>query len=327
MSQDQNESSSLVPEGSQSLPESSSEVPASAEGAIAAQRQGAPESPVPLLDNGGGNVPPVSSGDSPSVASEALTRPPGHAAGTLEPCGASGARSSWSKKQWMTRRAVVDRLRYWQASGYQCLWVTLTSAPGSPLDRLRKDFQILRKRIGREFGFESFEYVCVDTIEGHGVLHMIWAWADPDTRKKASFYLAFEWLQAQWKDIHGAFHVNVKRIGNSDTDARRLSRYIVAQYCGDQDGLVRLSQSRMAIPLTRMRQALLRRLKDLPERFYVGSEMLKGLKDCSREELDRLIPKFFWNEFRAAWDQLVRGRSCRAFGVQFCWWDNKLERV
>lgn len=296
MSQDQNESPPLAPEGSQSLPESSSGVPASAEGAIAAQRQGAPESPVPLLDNGGGNV----------------------------PRGEWGSRQSWSKKQWMTRRAVIDRLRYWQASGYQCLWVTLTSAPGGPLARLRKDFQVLRKRVGREFGFASFEYVCVDTIEGHGVLHMIWAWADPDTRKKASFYIAFDWLQAQWKDIHGAFHVNVKRIGNSDGDARRLSRYIVAQYCGDQDGLVRLSQSRMAISLTRMRQALLRRLKDLPERFYVGSEILK---DCPREELDRLAHKFFWSEFRAAWDQLVRGRSCIAFGVQFCWWDNKLERV
>src|SRR5258708_5435374 len=153
MSQDQNVRSSLAPEGQQSFPESSSEVPANAEGAIAAQRQGAPESPVPFLDNGGGNV-PVSSGDGPSVASGSLTRPPGHAAGALEHSGASGARSSWSKKQWMTRRAVIDRLRYWQASGYQCLWVTLTSAPGSPLARLRKDFQVLRKRVGREFGFE-----------------------------------------------------------------------------------------------------------------------------------------------------------------------------
>ena len=80
----------------------------------------------------------------------------------------------------------------------------------------------------------------------------------------------------------------------------------------------------MAISLTRMRQALLRRLKDLPERYYAASEALSG---CPRAELDRLIHKFFWTEFRAAWDQLVRGRSCIAFGVQFCWWDDKLERV
>ena len=323
MSQDQNVRSSLITEGSQSLTDTSSEVPATAEGAIAAQRQGAPEAPVPFLDIGGGNVPPVSSAR-PSVASESLTSPPGHAAGALEPPGASGARSSWSKKQWMTRRAVVDRLRYWQASGYQCLWVTLTSAPGSPLARLRKDFQVLRKRVGREFGFESFEYVCVDTIEGHGVLHMIWAWADPDTRKKASFYIAFDWLQAQWKAIHGAFHVNVKRIGNSDTDARRLSRYIVAQYCGDQDGLVRLSQSRMAISLTRMRQALLGRLKCLPELYPAASIELAG---CAYENSSRELHAYFWREFRTAWDQLVRGRSCRAFGVQFIWWDNELTRV
>ena len=84
-------------------------------------------------------------------------------------------RPLWVKKQWMTRQAVIDRLRYWQGNGYQCLWVTLTSAPNSPDKRLRGDFQVLRKRIERVLGFSRVEYVCVDTREGHGVLHMIWA--------------------------------------------------------------------------------------------------------------------------------------------------------
>lgn len=87
-------------------------------------------------------------------------------------------RKPWSRKQWLTRRAVLDRLNYWQANGYQCLWVTLTSSPSSPVDQLRKDFQALRKRIGRQLGFEGVQYVCVDTREGHGVLHMILAWKD-----------------------------------------------------------------------------------------------------------------------------------------------------
>lgn len=191
--------------------------PLSSESAAqSAPRSGAPAS-APLLDKGDGNVP----GNTP--------------------------RTSWNRKQWMTRRAVMDRLRYWQANGYQCLWVTLTSSPRSSAKRLRSDFQALRKRIAREFGFQGVEYVCVDTREGHGVLHMIWAWKDPDARKKASFFVPFPWLQKSWSSLHGAFHVNVKRIGGADRDARALSRYIVAQYCGDQKALVRISQSRAAV--------------------------------------------------------------------------------
>ena len=74
-------------------------------GAQDAPRSGAP-APAPLLDKGDGNVP------------------------------GNTWRSSWNRKQWMTRRAVIDRLRYWQANGYQCLWVTLTSSPWSSAKRL-----------------------------------------------------------------------------------------------------------------------------------------------------------------------------------------------
>ena len=176
-------------------------------------------------------------------------------------------RPLWSRKQWVIRRAVIDRIRYWQSNRYQVLWITLTSSPSSPTDRLRRDFQVLRKRIGRTLRYSNFEYVCVDTREGHGVLHMLWAWRDPNPRKKASFYIPFDWLQKQWTGIHGAFHVRVNRMGGADRDARRLSRYIVAQYCGDQNALVRLSQSRMEVCLSRMREALYRTLKGLTERY------------------------------------------------------------
>lgn len=233
-------------------------------------------------------------------------------------------RPSWLPKQWRVRRAVVDRLRYWQGAGFQCLWITLTSSPESPADRLRADFQVLRKRVGRELGFASFEYVCVDTREGHGVLHMIWAWRDPNPRMRASFYVPFEWLQEQWKGIHGAFHVNVKRIGGADRDARRLSRYIVAQYCGDQNALVRLSQSRAALPLARMREQLLRLLKALPERYEFGGELAKSVPG---EDFGKLFGKFLWSSFRRAWADLLRFRSCHAFGVQFVWFNGQIERV
>jgi len=89
-----------------------------------------------------------------------------------------GPRKPWTRKQWLTRRVVLDRLNYWQAHKYQCLWVTLTSSPSSPTDKLRKDFQTLRKRMARQLGFENIQYVCVDTREGHGVLHIILAWKE-----------------------------------------------------------------------------------------------------------------------------------------------------
>jgi hypothetical protein len=169
------------------------------------------------------------------------------------------------------------------------------------------------------------EYVCVDTLEGHGVLHMIWAWKDPNPRKRASFYVPFDWLQEQWNGIHGAFHVNVKRIGSADKDARRLSRYIVAQYCGDQDGLVRLSQSRMEVSLSRMREALLRQLRALPERYIHARALIN--EGQSSQDFGRLFNGWFWAVFRHAWDDLVRGRSCEAFGVQLVWWGGELQRV
>lgn len=235
-----------------------------------------------------------------------------------------GIRPVWRKKQWTTRRAVLDRLRYWQSDGYQCLWVTLTSSPSSPAERLRADFQALRKRVGRELGFWTMEYVCVDTREGHGVLHMIWAWKDRVQNKRGSFYVPFEWLQASWKSIHGAFHVNVKRIGGEDQDARRLSRYIVAQYCGDQNALVRLSQSRAAVPLTKMRARLLRAVKDLPERFEAGQVLSRALHG---EEFSRAFNQLLWKSFHESWSDLVRYRSCDVFGVKLVWIDGELRRL
>jgi hypothetical protein len=265
-----------------------------------APRSGAP-TPAPLLDKGGRNVP-------------TMWRP------------------TWNRTRWKIRRTVLDRLRYWQIQFYQCLWVTLTSAPRSDTARLRKHFQVLRKRIGRELGFPAMEYVCVDTREGHGVLHMIWAWKDPkpihDPAKwgwlHGSFFVPFAWLQAAWKEIHGAFHVNVKRIGLADTDARRLSRYIVAQYCGGQDALVRLSQSKSDFSFSKARSSLLKAIRDLPERYDFLNVLISSVH---REDFDRAANQFLRMHFRQAWDDLVRTRSCEAYGVQFVWADRTLVRV
>jgi hypothetical protein len=233
-------------------------------------------------------------------------------------------RPSWSRTQWTIRRTVLDRLRYWQVQDYECLWVTLTSAPTSSATELRKHFQVLRKRIIRELDFPHLEYVCVDTREGHGVLHMIWACKLPEGHWRLRFRVDFQWLQEAWKDIHGAFHVNIKRIGGQDHDARRLSRYIVAQYCGDQNALVRLSQSKTDFSFSKARNALLQALRGLPERY----EFLQRLSgSLSGEDFSRAANQFLRLHFRQAWDELVRARSCAAYGVQFVWADGALQRV
>lgn len=232
-------------------------------------------------------------------------------------------RKSWSRQQWLIRRGILDRLNHWQANGYQCLWVTLTSSPSSPLAQLRRHFQVLRKRMGRQLGFEGIQYVCVDTREGHGVLHMIWAWRDPNPSRRASFYIAFDWLQANWNELHGAFHVHVKRIGGSSTDARRLSRYLVSQYCGDQDGLVRFSQSKPDRPLAPMREALRRVFKSMPERHEYAHTLSHLPPDQFAAELKRTL----WPIFKRAWDELVCVASCDLFGVKFVWFAGRLERI
>lgn len=272
---------------------------------------------------------PVHGADQERSASTGAPAPGGAAAPFLDVDGRNvpekkGQRPPWSKKQWNIRRIVLDRLRFWLLRRYQCLWVTLTSAPDSPKDRLRKDFQTLRKRAMRYFGYDPIQYVCVDTIEGHGVLHMIWAWRDPDPKKKASFFIPFEWLQEQWKDIHGAFHVNVKRIRPGNASAKRLSRYIVAQYCGGQSGLVRVSQSRQEHSFPKMRKALLHELRRMPERYEEAHRLLSGLPT---EEFGKQFRGMHWATFRAAWDDLSSTLACEAYGVKFAWVFNRLERV
>jgi len=138
-----------------------------------------------------------------------------------------------------------------------------------------------------------------------------------------SFYIDFDWLQENWKDIHGAFHVNVKRIGTNSKDARRLSRYIVSQYCGDQDGLVRFSQSKPDRPLAPMREALRRVFKAIPERH----EFAGTLSHLPPDEFTTELRKANKKAFQEAWDSLVRVGSCELFGAKFAWFNDQLERL
>jgi hypothetical protein len=73
-----------------------------------------------------------------------------------------------------------------------------------------------------------------------------------------------------------------------------------------------------------MREALLRTLKGVAERYQYGHVLSQGL---SPEQFSQAFNLLFWTEFRSAWDALVRSGSCEAFGVQFAWLDGELHRV
>lgn len=262
------------------------------EAAPDAPRSGAP-AVAPFLDKGGTNLP-------------------------------YGTRPKWTKQQWKIRRVILERLMLWQVYGYERLWMTLTSSPESAGELVRAHFQVLRKRMARQLGFRGTEYVCVDTREGHGVLHVVLAWKSPEARRRSAFYIPFDWLQEAWKGIHGAFHVNVKRVQSEARDARRLSRYIVAQYCGGQSALVRFSQSKCDFPFTKARSQLRRAMRNMAERYAFLSLLPSEL---SRDDFDRCAKDFFTLHFKRAWEDLVLSRSCTAYGVQFVWCDGELVRV
>jgi hypothetical protein len=203
-------------------------------------------------------------------------------------------------------------MRYWQSHGFEVLWVTLTSGIGVVPGRLRKDFDALRKRIGHRWGFNPLQYVCIETSEGNGVLHMLWAYK----ASKGAFYVPYNWLSDAWEELHGARQVWVARVGDGDSDRRRLSRYVVTQYCGGQDALVRVSQSRVGISLGNMRRAWASAARECFERYEQYQLVGAGLQwDVAR--LGRVCSQWFWHSYRRAWDELVTFGDCDFFGVRF----------
>src|SRR5436190_202008 len=109
------------------------------------------------------------------------------------------------------------------------LWVTLTSSPSSDASLLTKHHKEIVRLLGTALGFSGVEYSGVVTREGHGVIHVVWAW-----KGRRSFYVdAFKWLSPEWERLHGARMVSVQRIRGGE-DRGRVARYAVAQYVQGQ---------------------------------------------------------------------------------------------
>lgn len=146
--------------------------------------------------------------------------------------------TKWTRQQRRLYQRVRSLFTYWESHGYQFLWVCLTTAPGGDASKLAYHHKRIRQQLDRKLDYKGVEFFQVETTEGCGVLHVVWAW-----KGKRSFYVPQDWLSAEWLRIHGASVVWVSRIGKTQTDRDKVGRYCVSQYCADQRGFVRFSYS------------------------------------------------------------------------------------
>jgi hypothetical protein len=218
----------------------------------------------------------------------------------------------WTRQQ----RRVYQRLTSWcyEAKSRDCqlLRVDLTTASGGPSHLLRKHLQELRRRIERDLGFKGLETFVVETSEGNGVLHMVWAWAGD-----RPLIVEQKWLSEQWERIHGAKIVWIRRMGLEKKDIRTVSRYFALQYLANQgDALVRMSWS--------WRRA----------RFAIGKGwkfMWRALRRINRrrQAQDWRYPcdDVPFSELLIAWEELLSVGSCTLGSVLFVVENREIEEL
>ena len=204
--------------------------------------------------------------------------------------GQSSARKEWTRQQ----KRIFERLTSWcvEAVGRGCQLsrVDLTTAPGGEAKKLRRHQQELRRRVERAYGFKGIEQFVLETTEGNGVLHMVWAW-----QGSKLFYIPQSWLSEEWVKIHGAPVVWVRAMGLKRSDIRAVSRYFALQYLADQRGaLVRASWS-----WRRSRVAMGKAWDDLKGHASVTFEDDKARWGRRREFM------FCLEEVLAAWEGLL----------------------
>lgn len=217
----------------------------------------------------------------------------------------------WTRQQ----RRVYQRLTSWcyeaKSRGAQLRRMDLTTARGGPSELLRKHLQELRRRVERDLGFSGVEMFVVETSEGNGVLHMVWAWVGD-----RYFIIEQWWLSKQWKNIHGAPVAFIRLMGLSKRDIRAVARYFAIQYLAGQSALVRMSWS--------WRRS----------RFAIGKAwkfMCRSLRliNKQREAQDWRNPQddVPFSELLVAWEELLSIGSCILGSVLFSVEDREVKEL
>ena len=126
------------------------------------------------------------------------------------------SRSKLSGKKKRAFHRLVSGFTRARFRGDRLRFMTLTSALGSRVGRLSRDFQVLRKRVEHAFGWIP-QYWKINTNEGNGVMHIVF---------KGGF-IPHAWLSDAWSAIHGARIVDIRALKGSP---RKLANYLVGNY-------------------------------------------------------------------------------------------------
>lgn len=152
-------------------------------------------------------------------------------------------RGEWSRKQKRGYQRIRSLLWFWECHGFQVLWIMLSTAEGGDASKLSYRHKLIRQRIERQLGYDGIEHYQVRTEEGHGVLHIFWAWRSAPGQRARRFWIDQRWLADQWNQVHGAPVVWVKAYRPGRRSRNRLSRYVISQYVQDQSGYVNMCWS------------------------------------------------------------------------------------
>ncbi len=168
--------------------------------------------------------------------------------------GQNRIKGGWTRQQKRCYRNILSWMSLKIGEGKQLLRVDLTSVKDGGWC-LSEKLQMLRRMAEKEFGYE-IEYFKVETSEGYGVLHMVWAIT---VRSKKAAWIPQKWLSDAWKDLTGASVVWIGRLGAQSVKKggkfvryrkrsvkehiRSIARYFAGQYMAGQEAIVRTSYS------------------------------------------------------------------------------------
>ncbi|MGC2456904.1 MAG: hypothetical protein WA435_02785 [Gallionellaceae bacterium] len=227
----------------------------------------------------------------------------------------------WKKRKSWNQKLVNYSMLQWMGEGLLLVWLTLTSSLSSDPKLLRYNFKKFRYRIEAEHGWpkNSIKYRCVETLEGNGVLHIVLAL--PCAPK--SLWVDFKAMHSWWMELHGAKQFKWVEVGGAMIDAKKLSVYILAQYVGNQDAIVRFSGSRQTLNFKR----IARQVKDIV--FGWGSAKYQQaeaafLHEFTGQDVFNKNPallaayrdwqRHLWNVHRKAVEELVYAGSAEVWG-------------
>jgi hypothetical protein len=144
---------------------------------------------------------------------------------------------NWDRRTRRNYRNIRSWCNERLSAGAQLLRVDITTSDQGNCLLLSRHFQELRRRIERKTGY-VIDYFKIETSEGNGVYHMIWAIV-----RKEPVYISQKWLSEQWDGIHKSPIVYIKRMKTFKAHVRRVANYLVTQYLAGQTSIVRISYS------------------------------------------------------------------------------------